>query len=135
MRTVLTIGTFDLLHLGHMDFLLQAAIYGDALIVGVISDELVEFIKGEKPVIPAEARAELLGMVHPVDHAIVIENTDYEAVVRRIKPNVLALSVDHTALRFEQAAAWVNAHGGQVIRIPRSPRESTSAIKARMTRS
>lgn len=128
MVKALTIGVFDLLHVGHLDFLRKAAILGD-LVVGIPDDDLVERLKGRRPIIPAEDRAEMLENLSFVDDVEILHDLNYAAFVKRRAPEVLVLSVGHIGKRFDQAiAAAPAAH----VRIERSSRESTSAIKARI---
>lgn len=134
IRTVCTIGCYDLLHVGHLDFLEEASAYGDMLIVGLPNDELYMALKGRSPVISAEARSEMLMATGRVDYVDILRSMDYAAWVDRIAPEILALSVDHTAERFTDAAIACIKNGGKVVRIPRSERESSSAIVDRAWR-
>lgn len=67
MRTVITFGTYDLFHYGHLRLLERAASHGDRLVVGVSTDELNEDKKGYRPVIPYEHRAAILEALEVVD--------------------------------------------------------------------
>lgn len=69
MTTVLTYGTFDLLHVGHTNILQRARDLGDRLIVGVSTDEFCRE-KGKTPVIPFEDRARLVAALRAVDRVI-----------------------------------------------------------------
>ena len=68
-KTVLTYGTFDLFHIGHLNILKRLREYGDRLIVGVSTDEF-NAIKGKKPVAPFEQRLEIVQSIRYVDLAI-----------------------------------------------------------------
>lgn len=125
---VCTIGCFDILHVGHIDFLRQAAALGDMLIAGIPNDELYMVLKGHWPVMGATERVEMLTATRWVDYADILSSMDYAAWVDKIGPNILALSVDHKAERFDDAAAACEKNGGRVCRIERSPRNSTTAI-------
>ena len=131
-KVVCTIGVFDMLHVGHVDFLRTAALIGDELVVGIPNDALVERLKGRAPVIPADYRADMLLALAFVDRVDVLDTTDYAAWVWRIGPDVLALGVEHTAGRFALAQRTIEAGGGKAVRIPRSPRESTTDIVRRI---
>lgn len=128
MTVVCTIGCFDLLHVGHLDFLHIAARLGDMLIVGIPSDELYAVLKGRPPVISAEDRAEMLMATALIDYVDILKSMDYAEWVNRVGPNVLVLSEDHVAERFVLACQMVEANCGRVIRLQRSERESTTAI-------
>ena len=73
MKTVLTYGTFDLFHIGHLRLLERARALGDRLIVGVSTDEFNE-LKGKKTLIPFEHRAEIVAGIRHVDLVIPEEN-------------------------------------------------------------
>jgi rfaE bifunctional protein nucleotidyltransferase chain/domain len=126
-KVVGTIGVYDLLHVGHIAFL-QAAAFGDILVVGIPNDELTFALKGRYPVIVAAERADMLMATSAVEAVYILKSFDYAAWVRAVEPDVLVLSVDHTAERFVEAERAVAGYGGQVVRLPRSPRNSTTAI-------
>jgi len=69
VKTVLTYGTFDLFHIGHLNILKRLKEQGDRLIVGVSTDEF-NAIKGKKPVVPFEQRIEIVKAIKYVDEAI-----------------------------------------------------------------
>jgi glycerol-3-phosphate cytidylyltransferase len=68
-KTVLTYGTFDLFHIGHLNILKRLSALGDRLIVGVSSDEF-NALKGKKPVVPFDQRIEIVRSIRYVDEAI-----------------------------------------------------------------
>lgn len=67
-RTVLTYGTFDLFHIGHLNVLRRLRELGDRLVVGVSTDEF-NAVKGKKPVVPFQQRIELVRSIRYVDEA------------------------------------------------------------------
>ena len=72
---VFTNGHFDLLHVGHLDYLEKARALGDALFVGINGDPSTERLKGEgRPIVPAAERARLLAALRVVDAVIIFEN-------------------------------------------------------------
>jgi len=75
MKTVLTYGTFDLFHIGHLNLLKRARSYGDRLIVGVSTDDFNQ-LKGKKTLIPYAHRAEIVANIKYVDQVIAEENWD-----------------------------------------------------------
>ena len=82
MKKVLTYGTFDLLHIGHINILRRAKEQGDYLVVGVSTDEFNE-IKGKKTVLPYEERAEIVKSLKFVDE--VIPESDWEQKIEDVK--------------------------------------------------
>ena len=74
-KTVLTYGTFDLLHYGHLEILRRASLLGDRLIVGVSTDKFNE-IKGKTCILPYQKRKDLLDSLDYVDKVIPENNWD-----------------------------------------------------------
>lgn len=72
-KTVITYGTFDMFHIGHLNILKRLKEKGDRLIVAVSTDEF-NAIKGKKPIIPFEQRIEIVRAITYVDEAIPEEN-------------------------------------------------------------
>ena len=83
-KTVLTYGTFDLLHYGHLEILRRASLLGDKLIVGISTDEFNE-LKGKDCVLSFEKRKELLESLDYVDKVIPEDN--WEQKVADIQEN------------------------------------------------
>lgn len=75
MKTVITYGTFDLFHVGHLRILTRAKALGNRLIVAVSTDEF-NFVKGKSSVIPYASRAEIVAGLSCVDQVIPEENWD-----------------------------------------------------------
>src|SRR3712207_7450411 len=66
LRVVLTSGSFDLIHLGHVKYLAKAKEFGDVLVVGVDSDAKIKRRKGEdRPMVPEQERLEMLAHQRP----------------------------------------------------------------------
>ena len=86
-RIVFTNGCFDLLHVGHVTYLEEAATHGDVLVVGVNSDASVRQIKGpERPVIPQSDRAAMLAALACVDAVVVFSESTPHARPRSASP-------------------------------------------------
>lgn len=97
MRIVLTSGSFDLIHLGHVKYLARAKELADVLVVGVDSDAKIRHrkVKG-RPLVPQEERLELLAHQRPVDLIYLKEETEPRwALIKAVSPDVLVLSEDH----------------------------------------
>jgi rfaE bifunctional protein nucleotidyltransferase chain/domain len=91
-------GCFDLLHVGHVRYLRAAKALGGRLIVAVNSDDSVRALKGdERPLMPAEERAEILSALEDVDAVVVFPEPDVRALIREIRPNIQAKGTDYTA--------------------------------------
>jgi len=95
MKRVLAFGVFDLLHPGHLAFLRQARRLGDELVVVVTRDDAATREKGRRPRLTARERMRLVSGVRWVDRAVIGDPPErYFAVIRRLKPNIIALGYD-----------------------------------------
>lgn len=106
LRIVLTSGSFDLIHLGHVKYLAKAKELGDVLVVGVDSDAKIRRRKGEdRPMVPERERLEMLAHQRPVD-LLYLKPEDEErwALIKAVEPDVLVLTADHSYTDDEQAA-------------------------------
>lgn len=96
-RIVLANGCFDLLHVGHVRYLEGARREGDVLVVAVNSDASVRALKGPgRPVLPEQARAQLVAAVRAVDYVVVFGESSVEELLRTIRPAVHAKGADYT---------------------------------------
>ena len=81
-KTILTYGTFDMFHIGHLNLIKRASKLGDRLIVAVSTDEF-NFLKGKKCIIPFEQRAEIVAAINGVD--LVIPENNWEQKISDIQ--------------------------------------------------
>jgi D-glycero-beta-D-manno-heptose 1-phosphate adenylyltransferase len=97
-RIVLTSGSFDLIHLGHVKYLARAKELGGILVVGVDSDAKIRRRKGEdRPMVPEAERLELLAHQRPVDLIYLKREEDPQwGLIRAVEPEVLVLTADHS---------------------------------------
>lgn len=127
-RIVFTNGCFDLLHVGHVTYLQQAAALGDMLIIGVNSDRSVRELKGPKrPVINQQDRAALLAALSCVHYVTIFDEATPESLIHQIRPDVLAKGGDYTVPEVV-GGDFVRANGGRVVIIPLVPGISTTKI-------
>jgi rfaE bifunctional protein nucleotidyltransferase chain/domain len=127
-KVVFTNGCFDILHLGHIDYLAKAADLGDRLIIGVNTDSSVSSIKGpSRPVIDELTRATKLAALLFVDAVILFGEDTPLTLIEAVKPDVLVKGGDYTIDTIVGADA-VLARGGTVDVIPFLPGHSTTAI-------
>jgi FAD synthetase len=94
MKTVMIFGTFDIVHLGHLNFFKQAKKYGDTLIAVVARDERVEKLKKKTPVYTEKERKYFLEQIRLVDKVLLGDKADVYKKIREIKPDVIALGYD-----------------------------------------
>jgi rfaE bifunctional protein nucleotidyltransferase chain/domain len=129
---VFTNGVFDLLHPGHVRYLQRARGLGDALIVGVNSDDSVRRNKGaDRPVTPAAERAEVVAALACVDGAVIFDEDTPHALIAALQPDTLVKGADWA----EDAIVGrdlVEARGGRVVRIALEAGHSTTAIIRRI---
>lgn len=135
---VLTNGHFDLLHVGHLDYLERARALGAALFVGVNSDASTRRLKGPgRPLVPAEERARLLAALSPVTACIIFEAETAIALVEALRPEVYVKGGDYAAAPGGAPKPLperppVEAYGGRVELIDYLPGHSTTALIARV---
>lgn len=91
-------GTFDFIHLGHVQLFKQAKCFGDKLIVVIARDSNVEKIKGQKPFFSQEERVTLVNSLKPVDLAVLGNSKNFFAAVKKYKPAVIVLGYDQKVL-------------------------------------
>tara|TARA_B100000609_G_scaffold162862_1_gene134860 strand:+ start:43 stop:507 length:465 start_codon:yes stop_codon:yes gene_type:complete len=127
-KLVFTNGCFDLLHKGHLDLLLNAAAFGDKLLVGLNSDRSVKKLKGNsRPIQNEKTRAIKLLELKYVDHVIIFEDLTPQNLIHTISPDVLVKGGDYTKNEIV-GAKHVISFGGVVKIIPLTPGFSTTSI-------
>jgi rfaE bifunctional protein nucleotidyltransferase chain/domain len=127
-KVVFTNGCFDILHLGHIDYLAKAADLGDRLVIGVNTDSSVSSIKGpSRPIIDEVTRATKLAALLFVDAVILFGEDTPLTLIEAVKPDVLVKGGDYT-IDTIVGADTVLARGGIVDVIPFLPGHSTTAI-------
>lgn len=116
-KIVFTNGCFDLVHLGHLEYLTKAADLGDVLIIGMNSDDSVKRLKGNnRPIFKQDARAKILAGFSFVSMVIIFnEDTPYN-LIHRVNPNVLVKGKDYS-IEHIVGADIVKKNGGEVITI------------------
>ena len=131
-RVVFTNGVFDLLHPGHIDTLLGARRCGDALIVGVNSDDSVRRLKGpERPIRAAAERCYVLAALSMVDCVVVFDQDTPLELIKALRPDVLVKGGDYDESSIVGATA-VRSWGGEVVVIPLTPGHSTTSTIERL---
>jgi rfaE bifunctional protein nucleotidyltransferase chain/domain len=125
---VFTNGCFDLLHLGHIDYLEKAKQQGEKLVVGLNSDQSIKRLKGSKrPVNDENARARMLAALQFVDLVVLFdEDTPYN-LIKALTPSVLVKGKDYEVGNIV-GADIVLQNGGKVATIDLVEGYSSSAI-------
>ena len=131
-RLVFTNGVFDLLHPGHVRYLRAAAALGDALMVGLNTDESVRRNKGEgRPITPELERAELVAALECVAAVTMFDEDTPARIVQEVLPDVLVKGADWPEDQIV-GRDTVEARGGGVVRIAVEEGHSTTAILDRI---
>jgi rfaE bifunctional protein nucleotidyltransferase chain/domain len=135
-KIVFTNGCFDILHLGHVDYLMKAADLGTHLIVGINSDASVKMLnKGNsRPIQNELSRATIIASLGFVSGVVVFsESTPYE-LIKRIQPDVLVKGADYKP---EDIVGYdvVKAKRGEVVTIDFIEGYSTSLIEKKIKNS
>ena len=132
-KVVFTNGCFDILHLGHIDYLTKAADLGDRLIVAVNTDSSVSALKGpSRPIIDEETRAMKLASLVFVDAVILFGEETPLKLITEVRPNVLVKGGDYT-IDTIVGASEVQDNGGEVVVIPFLEGHSTTSIVNKIT--
>lgn len=135
---VFTNGHFDLLHIGHLQYLEQARALGAALFVGVNNDASTRRLKGPgRPLTPDFERARLLAALAPVDACIIFAGDTATALIEALQPEIYAKGGDYAAPAGGLAKPLperpaVAAYGGEIVLIDYLAGHSTSALIARV---
>ena len=132
MKTVLTVGVFDLLHWGHFELFRRAKeLAGEdgKLIVAIQKDEYVTKYKPQaKLVYDWNKRAKMIRALRYVDS--VVPYTDIDESIKKIDFDVFAIGGDQLHAGFQNAVAWCNENGKQVVRLERTKNISSSMLRS-----
>ena len=126
-RIVFTNGCFDLLHLGHVDYLEKARALGDRLVVGLNTDASVRVLKPGRPIQDEEARARILAALAFVDAVVLFGEPTPLALIELVQPDILVKGDDYAVERIV-GHELVLGRGGQVLTVPLVAGYSTSRI-------
>lgn len=129
MKRVITFGTFDVFHIGHLLILERAASLGDHLVVGVSTDALNFSKKSRLPIYPEDERITLIRALRCVDEAFYEESLEAKAdYVRQYRADVLVMGDDWEG-RFDFLKDLC-----EVVYLPRTPSISTTALIEKIRR-
>lgn len=113
-KVVFSNGCFDIMHLGHIDYLEQARNLGERLVIGVNTDASVSKLKGPlRPVVNEYARARLLAALGFVDAVILFEEDTPKQLIETLKPDILVKGSDYKENEVV-GAEFVKSKGGEV---------------------
>ncbi|MBE9511064.1 MAG: D-glycero-beta-D-manno-heptose 1-phosphate adenylyltransferase [Bacteroidetes bacterium] len=113
-KVVFTNGCFDLIHLGHVEYLMQAANLGNVLIIGLNSDSSIIKIKGSgRPVLDQESRAMTLAAFSFVNNIVLFNEETPCELIKQVRPDILVKGGDYKP---EEIVGYdiVKDNGGEV---------------------
>jgi rfaE bifunctional protein nucleotidyltransferase chain/domain len=129
---VFTNGCFDIIHLGHIDYLHKAAALGDYLIVGVNGDASTRRLKGaHRPIQHEISRSSVMAALGCVDAVILFNEDTPESLIQGIKPDVLVKGGDWPLDKIV-GSSFVQSYGGLVTTIPFIDGYSTTLIEQKI---
>jgi D-beta-D-heptose 7-phosphate kinase/D-beta-D-heptose 1-phosphate adenosyltransferase len=127
-KVVFTNGCFDLMHAGHVDYLIKAKEFGDVLIVGLNTDNSVKRIKGDKrPILNESERSFIISNLKPVNYVTFFEEDTPAEIIRELVPDILVKGADWSLDKIV-GRDIVEANGGEVKTIEFVNNQSTSNI-------
>jgi len=127
---VYTVGTFDLLHVGHLALLEYCKSLGGTLAVGVASDRVVNSYKPNVPVIPLEQRMEMLGALSCVDVVHSYDELEYVSGCKALDADIFVIGEDWGKAPHNLAVeSYLKSAGKQIRQVLYNPRTSSTTIK------
>lgn len=129
MKKILTVGVFDMLHIGHVLLFKKARELGDYLIVAVQEDDcILKYKPGTKMVYTTAERMFMVGALRYVDEVVTYRDVDTD--IQELDFDVFAKGPDQSHAGFQRAEAWCRAHGKEVVVIPRTENISSTLLKS-----
>ena len=123
-----TAGVYDLFHIGHLNLLRNAKMHCDKLIVGVTTDELVQY-KGKKPVITLSERMEIVKAIRYVDEVVVQDDLDKVKAWDKYHYDILFVGSDWQGTdKWNKYEAQLKEKGAKVIYLPYTKTTSSTLL-------
>lgn len=131
-KIVFTNGCFDILHLGHIDYLCRAADLGDVLLIGLNTNDSVSKIKGpHRPINDERQRSMVIASLHFVDNVVFFsDDTPYE-LIKIVQPDVLVKGADYKP-EDVVGADIVKKKGGKILTLDYLAGYSTTLIEQKI---
>jgi D-glycero-beta-D-manno-heptose 1-phosphate adenylyltransferase len=132
-KIVFTNGCFDVLHRGHVDYLVRASELGDQLVIGLNTDESVKRLKGPaRPYLDEETRAYILASMSFTSAIILFDEDTPLELIRKVKPDVLVKGSDYKPVEIvghDLVTSW----GGKVLTVDLTPGFSSTQVIGKLT--
>ncbi|MDA8853068.1 adenylyltransferase/cytidyltransferase family protein [Amylibacter sp.] len=127
---VYTVGTFDLLHVGHLALLNHCKSLGDILVVGVASDAVVNMYKPNVPVVPLEQRVEMLEALSCVDIVRPYHQLEYVSGCKAVEVDIFVVGEDWGKKPHNlDVNNYLRKMGKEIAQVTYNPRTSSTKIK------
>ncbi|PHS37996.1 MAG: cytidylyltransferase [Sulfurovum sp.] len=127
---VYTVGTFDLLHVGHLDLLEYCATLGDKFVVGVASDEVVGSYKRYVPVIPLAERMRMIKALKCVDDVVSYDTLEYVSNCKELDVDIFVIGEDWGDKPHNLAVEeYLKSKGAKIVQVSYNPATSSTKIK------
>jgi glycerol-3-phosphate cytidylyltransferase len=127
---VYTVGTFDLLHVGHLALLEHCKTLGNVVAVGVASDEVVNLYKPHIPIVPLNQRVKMLEALKCVDIVRVYHDLEYASACKALDVDIFVIGEDwgHKPHNLE-VEAYLKSAGKKIVQVRYNPQTSSTKIK------
>ena len=127
---VYTVGTFDLLHVGHLALLNHCKLLGDILVVGVASDAVVNMYKPNVPIVPLEQRVEMLEALSCVDIVRPYHQLEYVSGCKAVGVDIFVVGEDWGKKPHNlDVNNYLRKMGKEIAKVTYNPRTSSTKIK------
>ncbi len=130
---IYTVGTWDLLHVGHLALLQHCKILGDTVAVGVASDDVVASYKINAPVVPLEQRMAMLSALRCVDIVRPYYNLEYTSACKELDVDIFVVGEDWgNAVHNLEVESFLKIAGRRIIQVSYNPQTSSTKIKEKI---
>ena len=128
-----TQGTFDMLHIGHLNLIKNAKRHCDYLIVGVNTDDLVESYKHKRPIVPLNERVEIVRAIKYVDEVIVTTTLDKKEVWEKVRFDEIYIGDDWKGNeRWEKTGKEMEQLGAKLVFLPYTKDTSSTMLREKL---